>query len=113
MTRNGKWPEIHNEWKEEYEKEFLAKIEKFIIKNGMKTTGHFNIVPNDIEQHISTDLMCYADFVKPTCKVELMTVTSERRPRPFMKHPFVPQTNLKNLRIKYYIHDDKQVHLTD
>ena len=55
--------------------------------------------------------MVYADFFKPTCKIELMTVSSKLRHQNLFMHAFVPLTSLKNLRIKQLQYDgDKTEH---
>ena len=99
--------EVQEEWRSQYEKQFFKSVEKFISKNRRKLTGHYNIVPNDISERVTAGMVCYADFVKPTCKVELMMVSSNPKPdAPIIyQHPFVPQTNLKNLKRKFYKHD--------
>ena len=44
----------------------------------------------------------YADFVKPTQKVELMRIRQQSRSEPFiMEHPFVPQCLLRDFDLKY------------
>ena len=100
--------EIVQGWKIEYERELNQRISAFITKNTHKLTGHFNIVPADVNSYVSGDMVCYADFVKPTCKVELMMVSdnSSQNAPVIYQHPFVPQVNLKNLKRKFIVHED-------
>ena len=107
MKQTRKMAAVKAVWRQDYDKEFLRKIENFIMKNTKKLSGHFNIVPSDIDQEVSVDLMCYADFIKPTCKVELFTVFSKKKDkqqelRQIHSHAFVPQANVRALRIKCY-----------
>ena len=46
-------------------------------------------------------MMAYADFVKPTSKVELMRIRQKSRSDPFVhQHAFVPQCLLRDFDLK-------------
>ena len=84
--QKAKFKSLKAEWFEAYNEEFLGKIKGFLQSNDTRlSTNQFNIVPSaSTFSNISVNMMVYADFLKPTCKVELMRVKQKSSSEPFI-----------------------------
>ena len=77
--------------------EFVNRVKEFVYRHKQNEKSVFHIVPQDLveKQEITTDLQVYIDFIKPSCKIEVMKPTDSQN-----YEIFVPKVRTKELIVK-------------